>query len=115
MKIKRREFIRRSAIGVSSMFAGSQIVSRAESPRFDPYETVPLGRTPLKVSRFCLGTGMRGGNRESNHTRLGKEKLEALIHGAYRSEERRVGKECRSRWSPDHEKKKRKKTIYDIR
>src|SRR5437867_13315531 len=26
-----------------------------------------------------------------------------------RSEERRVGKECRSRWSPDHKKKKRKK------
>src|SRR5438445_13715494 len=24
-----------------------------------------------------------------------------------RSEERRVGKECRSRWSPDHSKKKR--------
>src|SRR5690554_7002726 len=23
-------------------------------------------------------------------------------HGASRSEERRVGKECRSRWSPDH-------------
>src|SRR2546422_10439293 len=26
-----------------------------------------------------------------------------------RSEERRVGKECRSRWSPDHEKKKKEK------
>src|SRR5690554_7985420 len=26
-----------------------------------------------------------------------------------RSEERRVGKECRSRWSPDHEKKKERK------
>src|SRR5437764_548660 len=25
-----------------------------------------------------------------------------------RSEERRVGKECRSRWSPDHEKKKKR-------
>src|SRR5690554_7662872 len=25
-----------------------------------------------------------------------------------RSEERRVGKECRSRWSPDHQKKKMK-------
>src|SRR5438128_12166097 len=25
---------------------------------------------------------------------------------AARSEERRVGKECRSRWAPDHEKKK---------
>src|SRR5687768_18561126 len=29
--------------------------------------------------------------------------------GGVRSEERRVGKECRSRWSPYHEKKKRKK------
>src|SRR5438876_6234505 len=33
-----------------------------------------------------------------------------LTHGytgtVERSEERRVGKECRSRWSPDHEKKK---------
>src|SRR5690242_21813121 len=32
------------------------------------------------------------------------------IVGVGRSEERRVGKECRSRWSPDHEKKKKKKT-----
>src|SRR5690554_7910985 len=29
--------------------------------------------------------------------------------GYVRSEERRVGKECRSRWSPYHEKKKEKK------
>src|SRR6266513_4339675 len=28
-----------------------------------------------------------------------------------RSEERRVGKECRSRWSPYHEKKKKNKTM----
>src|SRR5438034_11668392 len=26
-----------------------------------------------------------------------------------RSEERRVGKECRSRWAPDHEQKKKRK------
>src|SRR6266536_3454683 len=33
---------------------------------------------------------------------------------ATRSEERREGKECRSRWSPDHEKKKEAKrdTIF---
>src|SRR3712207_3163967 len=30
------------------------------------------------------------------------ERLEALIKAAVRSEERRVGKECRSRWSPYH-------------
>src|SRR5438477_12473434 len=28
--------------------------------------------------------------------------------GQVRSEERRVGKECRCRWSPEHKKKKRK-------
>src|SRR5947209_19099648 len=31
-----------------------------------------------------------------------------------RSEERRVGKECRSRWSPDHEKKKDKKRGVEV-
>src|SRR6266542_6676628 len=34
--------------------------------------------------------------------------------GLSRSEERRVGKECRSRWSPYHEKKKREKKIGEI-
>src|SRR5690349_25052630 len=31
-----------------------------------------------------------------------------------RSEERRVGKECRSRWSPDHEKKKYKRVVGEV-
>src|SRR5436309_15366364 len=34
--------------------------------------------------------------------------LRISIGSAWRSEERRVGKECRSRGSPDHEKKKYK-------
>src|SRR5688572_33362867 len=36
-----------------------------------------------------------------------------VIDGLARSEERRVGKECRSRWSPYHEKKKHKRQIED--
>ena len=31
-----------------------------------------------------------------------QEKKKILKHDGYRSEERRVGKECRSRWSPYH-------------
>src|SRR5438034_7572018 len=31
---------------------------------------------------------------------------ETVLRLSLRSEERRVGKECRSRWAPDHEKKK---------
>src|SRR5687767_15367984 len=37
----------------------------------------------------------------------GKGRVVAFAY-VERSEERRVGKECRSRWSPYHEKKKRK-------
>ena len=31
-----------------------------------------------------------------------------------RSEERRVGKECSSRWSPYHEKKKKKRSVTEL-
>lgn len=50
---------------------------------FEPYELVPLGKTGLKVSRVCFGTGMTGWMRQSNQTRLGKDKFEALIRAAY--------------------------------
>src|SRR6266487_4300297 len=35
-------------------------------------------------------------------------------YDASRSEERRVGKECRSRWSPWHEKKKAERRVWEI-
>ena len=85
MKIQRREFVKRSALGLGGILAGVPLARAAESKPafFDPYETVPLGQTKLKVSRFCIGTGMHGGNRQSDHTRMGKQKLEALLQGAY--------------------------------
>src|SRR5437867_879592 len=43
---------------------------------------IGLGRIGSEVARKCQAIGMN------------------VI--AYRSEERRVGKECRSRWAPDH-------------
>ncbi len=85
MKIQRREFVKRSALGLGSILAGLPLANAAESKPafFDPYETVGLGQTKLKLSRFCLGTGMSGSNRQSNHTRMGKQKLEALLQGGY--------------------------------
>src|SRR4030095_3774266 len=85
MSMKRRDFIKRSALAVSGVMAGAQFLPAAEAKPvpFYPYERVPLGNTRLKFSRFCMGTGVRGGNRESDHTRMGKEKLEALLNGAY--------------------------------
>jgi aryl-alcohol dehydrogenase-like predicted oxidoreductase len=85
MKIRRREFLTRSTLGVGGALLGSPLFAETK-PRvnfFDPFERVPLGKTKLKFSRVLLGTGMRGGNRESNHTRLGKAKFEALIREAH--------------------------------
>ena len=85
MRIQRREFVKRSALGLGGILAGVPLATAAESKPafFDPYETVGLGQTKLKLSRFCLGTGMNGNNRQSNHTRMGKQKLEALLQGSY--------------------------------
>jgi aryl-alcohol dehydrogenase-like predicted oxidoreductase len=85
MKLRRREFLSRAVLGVGSLWAVSPRFSEAGlAPAFfDPYELVPLGKTPLKVSRVCLGTGMRGSMRESNHTRMGAARLQALIRESY--------------------------------
>jgi len=84
MNMKRRQFLKQSALGVGALVLSTRFGSAQEVPvrYYDPFEVVPLGKTKLRMSRMCLGTGMRGGNRQSNHTRLGKEKFEGLIRGA---------------------------------
>jgi len=85
MKLQRREFISRTALGVGGLIVAAPRTARAYSPAtyFDPYALVRLGNTPLKVSRVCLGTGMRGSQRTSNHTRMGKERFEALLRESF--------------------------------
>src|SRR5690349_23078819 len=46
---------------------------------------------------------------ESIESRLERALAERLSAGSRRSEERRVAKECRSRWSPYHSKKKKQR------
>ncbi|HEX5472757.1 MAG TPA: aldo/keto reductase [Lacipirellulaceae bacterium] len=42
-----------------------------------------LGKTGIKMSRLGQGTGVHGGNRQSDQTRLGFAKLVDLMHHAY--------------------------------
>ncbi len=44
---------------------------------------VELGKTGIKLSRVGQGTGMHGYRRQSNHTRMGFEKLVALFRHGY--------------------------------
>jgi predicted aldo/keto reductase-like oxidoreductase len=80
--VPRREFLRWSAVGAGAAVLGPVWAGDRPTP-VDPYATVPLGRSGLRMSRVCMGTGVRGGNRQSNHTRMGREKFEKLIREAY--------------------------------
>jgi len=84
MRTNRRQFLARTALAVGSALLTPQLLAETKPvlKYFEPYESVPLGRTKLKCSRVVLGTGMKGGNRESNQTRLGKPKFEALLREA---------------------------------
>ena len=85
MEMKRREFLTKSIAGAGGLLLGSGYINAAkqESSTFNPYKKVQLGKTKIKVSRVGFGTGMRGSNRQSNQTRLGKEKFEARLKTAY--------------------------------
>jgi aryl-alcohol dehydrogenase-like predicted oxidoreductase len=85
MKTTRRDFLTRSALGVGSALLVAPLLAETK-PRvknFDPFERVTLGKSKVKFTRLTLGTGMKGGKRESNHTRMGKDKFEALIREAH--------------------------------
>src|SRR2546425_78129 len=52
---------------------------------------------PRREAGAVLHAGWRG-----TRSRIAREGVRILVEECGRSEERRVGKECRSRWSPDH-------------
>src|SRR5690242_20776186 len=64
-------------------------------------------------TQIALGAALRKGQRlESENLTLRRDGAPELIASSpamQRSEERRVGKECRSRWAPDHQKKNNEK------
>ncbi len=85
MGMKRRQFLTQAAAGASTLFLGTGI-ALAEAParvKHDPFEQVALGKTGIKLSRVGIGTGMRGGMRESNQTRLGEAGLHQLLRNSF--------------------------------
>src|SRR5258708_36033945 len=54
------------------------------------------------VQSFILGREVKKGDEKGLFAIGGSCVITIFQRGRIRSEERRVGKECRSRWSPDH-------------
>jgi aryl-alcohol dehydrogenase-like predicted oxidoreductase len=89
----RRKFIGAS---VGAAAAGLAVANAAEpqqpaaAPVRTPADDVPrppmieLGKTGIKMSRLGQGTGVHGGDRQSDQTRMGFADLVELFHHAYR-------------------------------
>jgi len=50
---------------------------------YDPFELVSLGSTGIKMTRVGMGTGVRGGNRQCNLTRMGQENATILVRECF--------------------------------
>ncbi len=80
MKIERRHFLGTAlAPAAGAVLAHPGLAAPAGA---EPTAVVPLGKT-LNACRISCGTGMAGGGRQTNQTRLGREKFEALLNYAY--------------------------------
>jgi aryl-alcohol dehydrogenase-like predicted oxidoreductase len=76
----RRSFL--TSLGGGSICLYGVVRAQAD-PSPAPAPQVPLGKTGITMSRIGQGTGMRGGNRQSNHTRMGFQKLVELFQHDY--------------------------------
>jgi len=83
-KLSRRELLYRSLAGVGALavapmvLAGAEVTGEAVKPQ-TATSWVPLGQTGIRCSFLAMGTGMRGFQRSSEHTRMGEEKCCELI------------------------------------
>jgi aryl-alcohol dehydrogenase-like predicted oxidoreductase len=81
-EINRRAFLATSAGAAVSLGAvAPALVADETTPPAPP--RVPLGRTGIQLSRLAMGTGVHGGNRQSDQSRMGFERLVALFRHAY--------------------------------
>ena len=85
MKYSRRHFIGTAAAGMGAMLLHTRYTEAAPvvNGNFDPYDLVELGKTGIKTTRLCMGTGIRGGNRQSNLTRMGYEQAVQFVRELY--------------------------------
>ncbi len=83
MQFNRRKFLKTTIAGAGAVLLSDIKSISAPAIDTDPFAMVPLGKTGIKVSRIAMGTGVKSINRQSNLTRLGKEKAVALIQHAY--------------------------------
>ncbi|HOD81418.1 MAG: General stress protein 69 [Planctomycetes bacterium ADurb.Bin126] len=83
MTIARRDFLKGAVVGAGGLVLSAPLLAAEARKTWDPYETVTLGTCGVKTSRTGIGMGIHGWMRQSNHTRMGKEKAIPVFQGAF--------------------------------
>jgi aryl-alcohol dehydrogenase-like predicted oxidoreductase len=78
-KFSRRQFV--GAASSAAVMLSNTAVTLAGDVASPPQ--VPLGKTGITMSRLAQGTGVHGGRRQSDQSRMGFEKLVGLFRHAY--------------------------------
>src|SRR5687768_16206304 len=91
--IDRRRFLGATAGAAAALGAGSTLRAAEPAPPSPAHKTpaaapppppiVALGKTGIQMSRLGQGTGVHGGERQSDQTRMGFGKLVGLMQHAY--------------------------------
>jgi len=80
MNYSRRDFLKTAATGMGAVLVSSCFTGAGN---YDSYDLVEIGKTGIKTTRLAMGTGIRGGNRQSNLTRLGHEQAVRFVREIY--------------------------------
>jgi aryl-alcohol dehydrogenase-like predicted oxidoreductase len=83
MPVNRRQFV--GAAGSAALLLGNGTVAQSSESTGDvpAPPQVPLGNTGITLSRVGQGTGVHGGRRQSDQTRMGFEELVSLFRHAF--------------------------------
>lgn len=85
MTIRRRDFLAGGLAGAGALLTGRSPLTLAQAipTTHDPFELISLGNTGIKMTRLGMGTGVSGGNRQCNLTRMGQDKAERIIKDCF--------------------------------
>src|SRR2546422_11334287 len=92
-------YLRAAALGVVEYEAGVGAARLAIGPEQRLQSHADVRNSRIRIGHRAGWTDARAAAAAGAQVRLD---LDVIAVGADRSEERRVGKECRSRWSPYH-------------
>lgn len=80
INISRRDFV---SVTTGALVSVGAVSAQEEPRKTGAFDQIEIGRTGIKTSRLCFGTGVKSFNRTSQQIKMGREKFVKLLRDAY--------------------------------